>query len=414
MRRLVPFLNWVLLAILLVACASSQAGRSQAPAPSASPVLKPPLMLTIWHSWSGAKLEALNSIAREYEQAYPEIRIRLVSQPLTDLVGNYSRSVADGAAPQLVILPGRYVAELAARQQLAPLDEPLSTAARETLLPALLDGVRINDRLYALPLTYDGLVLFYDRRHLPEAPATFEQILALRPPAEASAETRTWSLAYYLSLETTLPYLSAMGGALVDGAGRPIFASSGRNATQRWLSWLKQLQSQPQILASTDYSAVDAAVQAGRVWSAIDWGQRQEVYARAWSADVVGIAALPAIAADQPPATLALTEVLAINPVATAEQHAAALAFARTMIASPAQERLSRAGGMPARRGVAVPEERAAVQAALQRVQTLVPATTMPPVWRPLSEVFRSVVANAAPIPEALDAVSAASPPGGP
>lgn len=414
MRRLVPFLNWVLLAIVLVACASSRAGGSNAPVPSASPALTPALMLTIWHSWSGAKLEALNSIAREYEQAHPEIRIRLVSQPLTDLVGNYSRSVADGAAPQLVILPGRYVAELAARQQLAPLDEPLSAAAREALLPALLDGVRINDRLYAVPLTYDGLVLFYDRRHLPEAPTTFEQLQALRPTAEASAETRTWSLAYYLALETTLPYLSAMGGALVDSAGRPIFAGSGRDATQRWLSWLKQLQSQPQMLVSTDYSAVDAAVQAGRVWSAIDWGQRQEVYARAWSADVVGIAALPAIVADQPPATLALSEVLAINPVATPEQHAAALAFARTMIAAPAQERLSRAGGMPARRGVAVPEERAAAQAALQRVQTLAPATTTPSVWRPLSELFRSVVANAAPIPEALDAVSAASPPGGP
>ncbi len=411
MRRLLLVLIHiaVLAVALLAACAPvrSTTARDPSPQPQAPPAL--PMTLTIWHSWSGARLDALNTLARSYEQANPDTRIRLESQPVTDIIGVYSRSVADGAAPQVLMTLGRYVGDLAERQAIAPLNDVLPEEALRPLAPAALDSARVGDQLYAAPLAYEGLVLFYDRRRTAAPPATIEQAIALNAPLRNEPpETRPWSLGYYLSLETTLPYLYGVGGAVLDEQGQPVFADAGREATLRWLEWLKSLQSNPDVIASYDYSVVDAAIQEGRVWSAIDWSYRRGAYAQIWGADAVGIAPLPALAAEAPPRSLIVADVLYLNPVASAEQRAAAQAFARYMIAASSQEvLLTRGGLLPAHSEVPLPDDLAEVRAALNEAQGLSGALTAPGVWRPLNDMFRSVISNAAPISEAVDAAGA-------
>jgi ABC-type glycerol-3-phosphate transport system substrate-binding protein len=411
MRRLLPLLrSLILLAVLvLAACATNGTSTQGESSPSPAPPPPAPVTLTVWHSWSGARLDALNSLARSFEQANPDTRIRLESQPITDIVGNYSRSVADGAAPQLLVALGRYVGDLAERQAIAPLDESSLEDALSQLAPAALASGRVGDQLYGLPVAYDGLVLFYDRRRVGEAPATFEDVVALNGALrDETPETRPWSLGYYLSLETTLPYLSASGGTLLDDDGRPSFAGQSRDATQRWLEWLKSLQADPDVIASYDYSVVDAAIQEGRVWSAIDWSHRRTAYAQIWGADAVGIAPLPTLDADSTPRALILPELLCVNPVAPAEQRAAAESFARYLIDGPAQETLwSRGGMLPAHQSVALSDDAAPLRLALSQTEALPGGVTATAIWRPLNDMFRSVVSNAVPIPEAVDAAGA-------
>jgi multiple sugar transport system substrate-binding protein/arabinogalactan oligomer/maltooligosaccharide transport system substrate-binding protein len=356
------------------------------------------------------KLEALNSLARSYEQAHPDVRISLQAQPVTDMLRSYSMSVADGSAPQILLMLGRYVGELAERQYIAPLDEAFSADTIGDVLPQALAGGRFNGQLYAMPITFDTLTLFYDRRRVVAPPQSFDQVLALnQPQRDQPPEQRPLSLGYYLSLETTLPYLSAFGGALLDEQGQPVFAGQRKDATLRWLDWLKTLQSNENIIASPDFSAVDAVVQQGRVLSAIDWTHRRSNYAQVWGADSVGIASLPPLPSDGAPKPLVLSEVLCINTVVSAEQRTAAQDFVRFMIDRSSQETLwARGQLLPVHRQVTVAEELQAVHTAAATSQPLSSEIATAGLWRPLNDMLRSVVSNAATANEAIDTAGAA------
>src|SRR5689334_17664055 len=111
MSRLNLLLRCVFLAALclLSACASTTAEPRTSPSPVAGGQPQPGIdRITLWHSWSGAKLEALNNLARSYEQNHPDVRISLEARPASDMLRTYGLSVADGSAPQILLMLGRY------------------------------------------------------------------------------------------------------------------------------------------------------------------------------------------------------------------------------------------------------------------------------------------------------------------
>jgi maltose-binding protein MalE len=349
-------------------------------------------------------------LARSYEQAHPDVRISLQSQPATDILRTYSLSVADGSAPQILLILGRYVGELAERQYIAPLDDALGPETLEDILPQTLAGTRFNGQLYALPISFDTITLFYDRRQVSTPPPTFEHVVDLNVAQRSlPPDQRTLSLGYYVSLETTLPYLHAFGGALLDERGQPLFASQGRDATMRWLEWLKGLQSNENIIAAPNFSTVDAVVQQGRVLSAIDWAHRRSNYTQVWGADAVGIAGLPTLSTAGSPRPLVLSEALCINPVISLEQRVAAQDFLRYMVERSSQETLWNRGQLlPVHRHVSIDPKLQPVMEAMADTQPLTSEMAATSLWRPLNDMLRSVLLHAATPSEAIDTVGAA------
>ncbi len=419
MRRLALLLCCLVLValVLLTACTptTSSTPGSTSPQPAAQ---RPtgPVSLTLWHSWYGARLHALNSLARAYERAHPDVRIRLEAQPAAEMLRRYNLSVADGSAPQLLLTHGRYVGELAEQQYVAPLDAAFDTAALTDVLPQALDGTRYGGQLYGLPITFDTLALFYDRRHVANPPTTFDEVLALNASERSTPpEQRPFSLAYYLKLETTLPYLDAFGGSVLGSDGQPSFATSGQEASIRWLEWLQALQRDENIQASANYSVVDAAIQSGRAWSVIDWSNRRANYAQLWGTDAVGVAPLPMLAEGQAPKTLILSQVLCINTVTSSDQRAAAQSFLRFAVERSSQEILATRGGLiPVHSEAAVGTEAEPFVSVSAQSQALVSGITDVDVWRPLNDMFRAVVSGATTPAEAVSAAAAAVPPPSP
>jgi len=412
MRRLAILRYCIVLAALLIlgACAASGATRGGAPSPQAIGRPAEPIRLTIWHSWSGAQLLALNAVARSYEQDHPDVRIQLQMQPGAELLRSYSMSVADGSAPQLVLLPGRYLGELAQQQFIQPLDDAWSEEQPSGLLPQALDTARVNGELYGVPVAVDTMVLFWDKRRVAEAPATWAAARELNSPLRGEPpETRPYSLAYYLSLPGAMPYLESFGGNLVDGQ-QPVFTTAGREATAQWLEWLRSLPADEQLLASPDYNVFDSGVQQGRVLAGIDWARRRAMYEQAWGgAEAVGVAALPAREAGQTPRSLLLTDVLAINRAISPEQRAAALNFARNVAGKESQQTLwSRGQLLPAHSEVEVDGATGPLLAVAAASQPLTSAVVA--MWDPLNGMLRNVLSNVSSPHEAIDAAGAALP----
>lgn len=386
-----PFWWCAVLLVLLAACASATTPTTTPSSPNpAQPPAPQITTLTVWHSWSGAQADALNVMARQYEQANPTVRIRLEVQPAATLLRTFSARVDDASAPQVVITPGRYLGQLTQRQFLMPLDQ--GAFALKDLLPAAVDNGRVGGQLFGVPLAWDALVLFYDRRALPNAPTSFEALLAAKPTIPVS-DTAHWNAGYYLSLDRTLPYASVWNGTLLDNNGQPTFATSSRDATIGWLRWLRSLYTNPAILATPDFSALDQRLQEGRVLSMIDWAHKRPDYEQLWQgANTVGIAPLPTLQG-KPPRPLVQAEVGTINAVTSDAQRHAAIAFLRYATDAPAQTLLakqSHGAVLPVHTGVQVDNSSAAVRVALGQAQSFTSALNA--AWQPLDAMVNSVV----------------------
>ena len=345
-------------------------------------------------------------LARGYERAHPGIRIRLEERPAVTLVRDYSAAVADGGAPQMLLILNRYLGELAENRYVLPLNEQRIEEAVAEAVPGVLDGSRIAGRLHGIPLSYDSLVLFYDRRRLATPPATLAELQALTPPEATATPEQSWELGYYLSAVTTLPYLQAFGGAVWETDGSVALDTEARRAgTLRWLEWLQTMRADTRVQVSDDFGVVDASIQASRVTATIDWLHRLPDYQRVWGSAGVGLAALPRPEGEAGvPQTLMLSDVLCINTVTTTQQRAAAVDFALYLAGKPAQELIWTMGSrFPARKDVSL--DGAAKDALAASSDGVRFPNTLPEAraWPTLDEMVRSILAGSATPIEALE-----------
>ncbi|HZG67971.1 MAG TPA: extracellular solute-binding protein [Herpetosiphonaceae bacterium] len=415
-----PRARWLRRLLMLVLCAlcacagPEQAAPAPAPSVTAEPAQVPipaaPLNLTMWHSWNGRSAQALYLLARRYEQGHPNVRITLEARPATSLVRDYSASVADGSAPQIVLVLSRYLGELADRRSVLPLDEQFTPEALTDLLPAALEGAHVMGRLHGVPLSYESLVLFYDRRRVQEAPATVEQLLAPITPGSAPAGSETWGLAYYLSAASAMPYLSTFGGGIFDADGDVMIGGEGREGTLRWLEWLQAMRADARSFTSEDFGAVDAMIQSSRVAAAVDWSHRLPAYEQIWGRDAVGVAPLPRTDGEAPPpATFVLADVASINSVTTAQQRTAAADFLLYLASASAQELLAARGGQVPANVRARTEDTTAMIAAASTGGAAFPNRAVDGrSWPFLEEMVRSVLVGSATPAEALDRAATA------
>ncbi len=409
----------LLLALLsLTACASSVAQPVPTPPPAVSPEAVAPqprqLMLSLWHSWSGRGAQALDTLARNYERSHPNVRITLQARPAASLVRDYNAAVADGSAPQLLLVRNRYLGDLAGRGLVLPLQDKPVLDSLADLLPAAVDGVRSSGVAYGVPITYDSLMLFYDRRQLPQPPASLGDLLAWTPGDATTTPERRWGLAYYLSATTTLPYLQAFGGAVFSPNRGMALDDNHRAQARRWLEWLQTLHSDGRVTATDDFGAVDALIQSNRVAAAIDWTHRLPDYQRVWGADAVGLAGLPPVDGQQlAPPTLLLADVVCVNTVTSKQQRDAANDFLRFLASNQSQELLwTQAGLFPANQKARLdePPKDDPANVALQAAANAVAFPHTPGdarAWPLLDEMVRSVLSGSATPTEAWDKAAA-------
>lgn len=395
--------------LFLASCAAVPAAvptPQATPSPEAAGSRRTPLALTFWHTWSGRSAQALDIVTRRYEQSH-NVRISLRAQPAGSLVRDYAAAVADGSAPQLLLTHSRYLGDLAERRLVLPLQEPVVAETVKHLLPAAVAGSRVSGVMHGVPISFDSLVLFYDRRQMPAPPKTLDDLAGFVPPQATATSERMWSLGYYLTAATALPYLQAFDGGLFRGKNGG-FDEGKRAASLRWLEWLQSMRADGRVMASDDFGAVDAAIQSSRVSSAVDWSFRLPNYQRLWGADAVGIAALPPIAGQAVPPTLVLSDVACINTITSAEQRSAAIDFLLYLATPPAQEVLLRGGQYPVNLQARVEEPAKSVVAATSAGVPFPNPPGSARAWPIIDEMVRSVLSGSATPNEALDKATTA------
>ncbi|MGE3474132.1 MAG: extracellular solute-binding protein, partial [Vicinamibacterales bacterium] len=182
-----------------------------------------PPSLVIAASTVGAEAAVTRRQIARFEARHPGVRVELRVTP--DAAGQRHQMYvqwlnARAATPDVLQIDVVWTSEFAAAGWIAPLED----ADEGDLLPAARDAARWRGRAYAVPWFVDVGLLYWRTDLMDAPPQSQADLVEAARAARAAGKTRyglVWTGARYEGLVTVfLEYLSAYGGAILDGDGR--------------------------------------------------------------------------------------------------------------------------------------------------------------------------------------------------
>lgn len=177
LKRTYSVLALMLSMALLFGC-SSQA------APEAGQASNP---ITFWYDKTGVAGEAIEKTINSFKQAHPELQVNSVY--VADLtVGGGQKllsAIAGGTGPDVVFFDRFQIASWAEQDALTDLTSLMEQNGVDSsrFYPAAWNEVVVGGKIFGMPVTTDGRVLFYNKDHFKEAglnpdnpPRTIEEL----------------------------------------------------------------------------------------------------------------------------------------------------------------------------------------------------------------------------------------------
>lgn len=343
---------WIVLILFVAACSRERplgtpsASITSTPLPTAVPLpTSTPTptgaqgTITIWHAWDDPQIHTLAQIIADYYAIYPDVQFDVLYVPLDDLLQRYEDAVRDGSGPTILLGPASWGPILADVGLVSDLKSQVSQDLIQAMSSSAMGSVRYREALVGLPYTQRGVVLYRNRKIIPQSPATFEQLVSL-------AKTATHGAQIGAMLERSFffsgAHLYGIGGVLMDENGAPAFNND------KGLAWIELLRAFEQA-GPTEYNT-DRDVELfedGKVGFIIEGTWKMRELADAIGTENLVIDPWPAYAGGHL-SGFVQTENLYLNPRASQENQAAALKFIGYFLSEKNQAGLADIGYLPA------------------------------------------------------------------
>lgn len=181
--KLLKVLSLVLIVVLVIglaACAKKEAGTSdansqqkaqnqnqdQSQGQTTGVQSQQPVTIEFWHIWSdGASKELAAKIVSDFEASHPNIKVKELGISFWDYWTKLSTAVAGGSGPDVSFNDINNVPARAKAGSIIKLDDYINRDGfnMDQFFPILVDAVKYNGSVYALPLDTDVRVLYYNK-----------------------------------------------------------------------------------------------------------------------------------------------------------------------------------------------------------------------------------------------------------
>ncbi|MFW5830138.1 MAG: ABC transporter substrate-binding protein [Planctomycetota bacterium] len=142
--------------------------------------------LEMWfHTGKPGERAAMENAIARFNAEHPDIQVDLVLIPEDGYGMQLQAAASSGRLPDIIDIDGPWVANLAWKGHLLPLEELLAAETQNGLLPSIIKQGTWNDHLYAVGSFDSGLGLYGNKRLLQAADVPIpEDIAAAWPSAE--------------------------------------------------------------------------------------------------------------------------------------------------------------------------------------------------------------------------------------
>jgi arabinogalactan oligomer/maltooligosaccharide transport system substrate-binding protein len=205
-------------------------------------VFAAPTKVVIWHAYRGEERDAIEAVAKKFNEGNKDIQVSLLAVPFDALADKVSATVPRGKGPDLFIyaqdrLGGWIVAGVA-----DPIEYYLTKKIKARFVDKSFDAFTYKGSIYGLPLSTKCVTLIYNKKLVKKPPKTTDELIALAKTL-TNPEKKQYGLAYeiqnyyYHSI-----WMQGFGARVFDVKGNPILNTSEAVAALQFAIDLQQKQ----------------------------------------------------------------------------------------------------------------------------------------------------------------------------
>lgn len=281
--------------------------------------------ITFWSRWQDANGAALQEVVDAFMQQCPNTFITVEAVEAPELLNRYLESVEQGQVPDIILGNNFHINSLASQETLLNLSEQLDLDFSQRFIPLVEQAMLYQDNLYGVPIAINLTAIYYNSDLVDTPPVVLNDLLAL-----ASAENQ---IALPISFIDSYWGIAAFG----ESGQQPIFDEEGRFllgelGLTEWLTWLKEAQTTPGMVLSSDKTALQELFISQQAGLLVGNTGQLNILQTELGVDKVGVVPLPS------GSPLINVDTLLISPFSSPEQQAVALEFAQFMTDIESQE----------------------------------------------------------------------------
>jgi maltose/maltodextrin transport system substrate-binding protein len=265
--------------------------------------------LVLWHAKQDAEGDALLAIIDAFEAANPGIKIEQVYNPSGTIQDSFVAAAGSGEGPDMIIWANDALGQWQPSGIIAPITDMVDDDLRAQVSDTGWGTFTYEGDIWGIPFSAKTLAFFYNKAFVPDAPATWAEVLELS--AELAGEGMT-GLAFQNGFFHSAGFLYSLDGALMNDDGTAAFApdTPGFDAMVAYLQFHQDMYNLGQDEASgvvVDGSSPNPGFQTGTVAMVYDgiWNLAQ------FESDLgpdLGVAIMPALDNGNVPALFAQSE----------------------------------------------------------------------------------------------------------
>ncbi|MBL8787049.1 MAG: extracellular solute-binding protein [Deltaproteobacteria bacterium] len=193
--------------------------------------------VVLWHSYRAGELEAFDKVVDTFNNSQKRVRIRSQAIPYDPFVDKVTITVPRGQGPDLFVFAHNMIGNWVEKGVLEPLSGKVDGEYLKQFLPESVKALVYRKNLYGLPLAMKSLVMFYNKKLLPEAPTTMEELVEKVKPLQKPDER--YGIVYQAGgLYFHAMWIHAFGGVIFDDNHVPAFDSPGHLAALEYVRGL--------------------------------------------------------------------------------------------------------------------------------------------------------------------------------
>lgn len=232
--------------------------------------------INFWEQDDANAQKTLDGLIKDFQDKNPNITVKRTHYETEDLRKNYTSASLGTTGPDVVLGPNDNIGVFVTGSLIQPVDEVIGADALKSYDSKALEAAKYQGKQYMLPdRNGNELLLMYNKKLVPEAPKTFEELIETSKKLQADKKVQYGLVFNEVEPFFSIPFLAAFGGSSFDDVNsKTPKPTLNTQAVKDWMTFILKLKTDGIIPKEADGTVADSLFKDGKVAFVINgpWG----------------------------------------------------------------------------------------------------------------------------------------------